>query len=150
MGFSEKIAKKAIRRIEIPEPTMILDFILQGKVSDDEEEEEPKEEADEIEKEKETLEKLQKQLQPQQQQDQQLLDEDQFKQLMAERFPGVDYTIPIADRLAEINAEQQIHMEKLLQNMLNQSYEQLALQPLNNYSPQQQTVEMLLRYGSKE
>jgi E3 ubiquitin-protein ligase HUWE1 len=41
MGFSERIARKAIRRIEIPEPTMILDFILQGKVSDDEEEEEP-------------------------------------------------------------------------------------------------------------
>jgi len=41
MGFSERLAKKAIRRIEIPEPTMILDFILSGKVSDDEEEEEP-------------------------------------------------------------------------------------------------------------
>lgn len=60
MGFSEKIAKKAIRRIEVPEPTMILDFILQGKVSDDEDEEEPKDEADELEKEKETIEKLQK------------------------------------------------------------------------------------------
>jgi hypothetical protein len=28
MGFSESMAKKAIRRIEIPEPTMIIDFIL--------------------------------------------------------------------------------------------------------------------------
>ena len=36
MGFTERIAKKAIQRIEIPEPTMIIDFILQGKVSDDE------------------------------------------------------------------------------------------------------------------
>ena len=38
MGFSERIAKKAIRRIEIPEPMMIIEFILQGKVSDDEDE----------------------------------------------------------------------------------------------------------------
>ena len=37
MGFSEKMAKKAIKRIEIPEPTMIIDCILQGKISDDEE-----------------------------------------------------------------------------------------------------------------
>lgn len=28
MGFSEKTAKKAIKRIEIAEPTMIIDFIL--------------------------------------------------------------------------------------------------------------------------
>ncbi len=37
MGFSEKLAKKALKRIEIPEPTMIIDLILNGKISDDEE-----------------------------------------------------------------------------------------------------------------
>jgi len=54
MGFSEKIARKAIKRIEIPEPTMILDFILQGKVSDDEEEEEPPQKEEEEEEEQDT------------------------------------------------------------------------------------------------
>ena len=54
MGFSERVAKKAIKRIEVPEPTMIIDLILAGKISDDEEEipeMEPKEEGNEFEKE---------------------------------------------------------------------------------------------------
>jgi hypothetical protein len=38
MGFTEGMAKKAIKRIEVPEPTMIIDLILGGKISDDEEE----------------------------------------------------------------------------------------------------------------
>lgn len=38
MGFSDRVAKKAIKRIEVPEPTMIIDLILAGKISDDEEE----------------------------------------------------------------------------------------------------------------
>ena len=50
MGFSEKLAKKALKRIEIPEPTMIIDLILNGKISDDEEsggeEQSPPEEVD--------------------------------------------------------------------------------------------------------
>lgn len=36
MGFKEKKIKKAINRIEIPEPMMIIDMILTGRVSDDE------------------------------------------------------------------------------------------------------------------
>lgn len=28
MGFPERLAKKAIKRIEIPEPTMIIDMLL--------------------------------------------------------------------------------------------------------------------------
>lgn len=40
MGFSERLAKKALRKIEVPEPTMIIDMLINGKVSDDEEEEE--------------------------------------------------------------------------------------------------------------
>lgn len=54
MGFSERVAKKAIKRIEVPEPTMIIDLILAGKISDDEEEIpeiEPKDEGNEFEKE---------------------------------------------------------------------------------------------------
>lgn len=38
MGFNEKLAKKALKRIEIPEPTMIIDMLINGKISDDEEE----------------------------------------------------------------------------------------------------------------
>lgn len=54
MGFSDRVAKKAIKRIEVPEPTMIIDLILAGKISDDEEEIpeiEQKEEANYFEKE---------------------------------------------------------------------------------------------------
>ena len=66
MGFSERIAKKAIRRIEIPEPMMIIEFILQGKVSDDEDEiDEEQQIKDEDEEqylqEKEIIEKMLKQ-----------------------------------------------------------------------------------------
>ena len=49
MGFSEKLARKAIRKIEIPEPTMIIDMLINGKVSDDEDEE-PIEDSEEFEK----------------------------------------------------------------------------------------------------
>jgi E3 ubiquitin-protein ligase HUWE1 len=52
MGFSDRVAKKAIKRIEVPEPTMIIDLILGGKVSDDEDDvPEPKDELSEFEKE---------------------------------------------------------------------------------------------------
>lgn len=58
MGFSEKMAKKAIKRIEIPEPTMIIDCILQGKVSDEEDDFEDEQEDEQLLKEQELLEKL--------------------------------------------------------------------------------------------
>lgn len=38
MGFPERLAKKAIKRVEIPEPTLIIDMLINGRVSDDEEE----------------------------------------------------------------------------------------------------------------
>lgn len=37
MGFPERMVKKALRKIEIPEPTMIIDMLINGKVSDDDE-----------------------------------------------------------------------------------------------------------------
>jgi E3 ubiquitin-protein ligase HUWE1 len=38
MGFPEKLVKKAIKRVEIPEPTMIIDMLCNGRISDDEDE----------------------------------------------------------------------------------------------------------------
>lgn len=52
MGFPERMAKKAMKRVDIPEPTMIIDMLINGKVSDDEEEEEPKEEGTDEENDK--------------------------------------------------------------------------------------------------
>lgn len=50
MGFPERLAKKAIKRVEIPEPTLIIDMLINGRVSDDEEEAEEWPQEDKIEK----------------------------------------------------------------------------------------------------
>lgn len=54
----------------------------------------------------------------------------------------------IAERVLALDDSFRQHLNQLLVQLLEQAYQQLAVQPLNNYSIQTQTVELLLRLNS--
>lgn len=140
MGFSQRVAQKAIKRIEIPEPTMIIDYILQGKISDDDDEpEDPSKDPDQPE---EPLLQEHQQLN----QDDQLADND-FIQLLKAHFHYDDKSLKQRGDLLIDHFKD--HLDHLLAHQLQVSFQELSIQPLNNYSAHQQSVELLLRLSNK-
>lgn len=54
------------------------------------------------------------------------MSQEAFHALLESRFPNTPFLEPIQDRLASLQEELKIHLDRLLTVMLAQSYEQLT------------------------